>query len=173
MDFQLALAAQELGKQVRFTTEARTAYLLFATATDACWRGNFRDLSASITRLATLADHGRIGISLVQAEIQRLHWQWQSQPKLEITDAIGVLTGQRQAIPSLEEILGANATTLDKFDQLQLQAVIAVCRRHRSISDAGRELFNMSRQHRSVINDADRLRKYLLKFGLEWDAVQR
>jgi transcriptional regulatory protein RtcR len=34
-------------------------------------------------------------------------------------------------------------------------------------------LFNVSRQQRSVINDADRLRKYLMKFGLEWDAVVR
>jgi transcriptional regulatory protein RtcR len=74
------VAAQELGRQVRFTTEARAAYLRYATAVEALWRGNFRDLSASITRLATLADHGRIGIALVNAEIQRLRWQWQSQP---------------------------------------------------------------------------------------------
>jgi transcriptional regulatory protein RtcR len=170
MDHQLALAAQELGKQVRFTAEARSAYLRFATAVDAVWRGNFRDLSASITRLATLADHGRIGIALVEAEIQRLRWQWQSPP----TIAAGGNPGHATAAPtslSLQDLLGSKATSLDTFDQLQLQSVVAVCRKHASISDAGRELFNVSRQQRSVINDADRLRKYLLKFGLDWESV--
>ena len=173
MDHQLALAAQELGKQVRFTTEARTAYLRFATDVDASWRGNFRDLSASITRLATLADHGRIGIALVQAEIQRLRWQWQSQAKPSTGEAGAGLNAQAAHRSSLEDLLGAKASTLDTFDRMQLQAVIAVCRQHPSISDAGRELFNVSRQQRSVINDADRLRKYLLKFGLDWDAARR
>lgn len=172
MDHQLALASQELGKQVRFTTEARTVYLRFATAVDASWRGNFRDLSASITRLATLADHGRIGIALVQAEIQRLRWQWQPQPKKGVGDVGLGLSAQTATAPELEDLLGEAAITLDTFDRMQLQAVIAVCRQHTTISDAGRELFNVSRQQRSVINDADRLRKYLLKFGLEWDAIR-
>lgn len=173
MDHQLALAAQELGKQVRFTAEARSAYLRFATAVDAVWRGNFRDLSASITRLATLADHGRIGIALVEAEIQRLRWQWQSIPAPESGACAKpvALLGQALSAPSLHDLLGEAAIQLDTFDQLQLQSVVAVCRKHASISDAGRELFNVSRQQRSVINDADRLRKYLLKFGLDWDAV--
>ena len=173
MDHQLTLAAQELGKQVRFTTEARSAYLRFATATDSNWRGNFRDLSASITRLATLADHGRIGIALVQAEIQRLRWQWQSRPTPELVPG-APNTGTTSHInqtPSLEDLLGTAAGMLDNFDRMQLEAVIAVCRKHGSISDAGRELFNVSREQRSVINDADRLRKYLLKFGLDWEAV--
>lgn len=173
MDHQLALAAQELGKQVRFTTEARTAYLRFATSADASWRGNFRDLSASITRVATLADHGRIGIALVQAEMQRLRWQWQSQPG-QTHGAIGVgVSAQTALTSSLDDLLGASAGSLDTFDRMQLQSVITVCRQHASISDAGRELFNVSRQQRRVINDADRLRKYLLKFGLDWDAIRR
>lgn len=172
MDHQLTLIAQELGKQVRFTTEARTAYLRFATSTEAPWRGNFRDLSASMTRLATLADHGRIGMALVQAEIQRLRWQWQAVHGL---NSLAATTGAHTpavAAPSLDDLLGAAAHSLDMFDRMQLQSVIALCRQHHSISDAGRELFNVSRQQRSVINDADRLRKYLLKFGLEWDTIR-
>ena len=172
MDHQLTLAAQELGKQVRFTAEARTAYLRFATAADAIWRGNFRDLSASITRLATLADHGRIGIALVNAEIQRLRWQWQSLPE-RASDARPGQTSTTQAAPSIRDLMGDKADALDNFDQFQLQSVLDVCRKRTNISDAGRELFNVSRQQRSVINDADRLRKYLLKFGLDWDAVTR
>ncbi len=43
--------------------------------------------------------------------------------------------------------------------------------RNCSISAAGRTLFAVSRQKRKTQNDADRLRKYLQKFGLDWDAV--
>jgi transcriptional regulatory protein RtcR len=41
------------------------------------------------------------------------------------------------------------------------------------LSDAGRRLFDQSRKRRVVVNDADRLRKYLLKFGLTWEVVRR
>jgi transcriptional regulatory protein RtcR len=60
---------------------------------------------------------------------------------------------------------------MDLFDRLQLQAVAGVCRRARSLSDAGRVLFQASRTQRSVVNDADRLRKYLARFGLTWEQV--
>jgi transcriptional regulatory protein RtcR len=146
------------------TTEARAAYLRFAQSAEAIWTGNFRDLSASITRLATLGDNGRIGAGLVEAEIARLRWQWQS------TDQDAGTAGGG-AVP-LEELLGRPAATLDYFDRLQLQAVISVCRKHNALSDAGRELFDVSRAQRSVVNDADRLRKYLMKFDLSWDKVK-
>jgi transcriptional regulatory protein RtcR len=32
-------------------------------------------------------------------------------------------------------------------------------------------LFAVSRQQRSVVNDADRLRKFLARFGLDWTIV--
>lgn len=160
LEHQLKLASQELGRQRRFTTEARADYLQFANSAEASWTGNFRDLSASLTRLSTLADNGRIGAGLVAAEIERLRWQWQ--PEIRQAGSTEV---------SLHDLLGKAADSLDCFDQLQLRAVIAVCRKHNSLSDAGRELFNVSRSQRSVINDADRLRKYLMKFGLSWDAL--
>lgn len=57
---------------------------------------------------------------------------------------------------------------LDEFDQLQLSAVIRVCRECHSLSEAGRRLFAVSREARSSVNDADRLRKFLARFGLAW-----
>jgi transcriptional regulatory protein RtcR len=78
VDYLLGLAARELGQQVRFQSAAKAKYLAFAQSSAALWNGNFRDLSASITRLATLADsRGRITEDLVQAEIARLQWLWQ------------------------------------------------------------------------------------------------
>jgi len=72
----------------------------------------------------------------------------------------------------LDELLGEERVqALDLFDRLQLEAVVRVCRQSRSLSDAGRQLFQASRAQRSVVNDADRLRKYLAKLGLDWGQV--
>ncbi|MFJ1300259.1 RNA repair transcriptional activator RtcR [Pseudomonadota bacterium AL_CKDN230030165-1A_HGKHYDSX7] len=161
IDHLLTRAAAELGRAVRFSAEARTRYLKYARSPDARWSGNFRDLYASVTRLATLADGGRISTELVEAEIQRLTWLWAA-------------AGEGGALPAADEALlpAELAATLDLFDRLQLVAVIRVCRESRTLSEAGRRLFDQSRAQRSVVNDADRLRKYLLKFGLSWERVR-
>jgi transcriptional regulatory protein RtcR len=147
---------------VRFTSEAKAAYLRFAQSGEALWTGNFRDLSASVTRLATLADGGRISTALVEAELQRLRWLWQRHSPAptggEAVDLSALLPPER-------------LVSMDRFDRLQLEAVLQVCRQSRSLSDAGRHLFDRSREARTVVNDADRLRKYLIKHGLTWDAV--
>jgi transcriptional regulatory protein RtcR len=57
---------------------------------------------------------------------------------------------------------------LDLFDRMQLQSVLTVCKQCKSLSEAGRKLFAVSRSQRGSTNDSDRLRKYLAKFGLEW-----
>ena len=157
----LARAAAEAGHAVRFNVEAKARYLKFAQSHEAEWRGNFRDLSASVTRLATLADGGRISAGLVDAEIARLRWLW----------ARGVDTAAGSAV-DLSALLDEDTLSgIDLFDRLQLEAVIRTCRGSSTLSEAGRRLFDRSREKRSVVNDADRLRKYLLKFGLAWEQV--
>jgi transcriptional regulatory protein RtcR len=70
-------------------------------------------------------------------------------------------------------VLGEDkAQALDRFDRAQLEEVLCVCREARSLSDAGRLLFACSRAQKKSVNDADRLRKYLARFGLEWASVQ-
>lgn len=162
VDHLLARTVADTGRAVRFNAEAKTQYLQFAKSKDALWSGNFRDLMASVTRMATLADGGRISLGLVNAEIQRLQWLWQ--PASEAPGSAIQLDG---LMPE------ATAQQLDLFDRMQLEAVIRVCRESSTLSEAGRRLFNASRTQRTVVNDADRLRKYLLKFGLTWEAVCR
>ncbi|MBN1671086.1 MAG: hypothetical protein JXR37_08650 [Kiritimatiellae bacterium] len=55
---------------------------------------------------------------------------------------------------------------------MQLADVLKACRDARSLCDAGRALFAVSRRRRKTTNDADRLRKYLGKFALCWEDVQ-
>lgn len=163
----LVRAGTELGRSVRFSNEARAAYLRYAQSPEALWTGNFRDLSASVTRLATLADSGRIGLPLVEAEIARLRWLWQ--PASDARNGLVSATGT-VGRDELAALLGDEAVeSMDLFDQLQLAAVLQVCRQSRTLSDAGRVLFQASRTQRTVVNDADRLRKYLARFGLDWE----
>ena len=51
-------------------------------------------------------------------------------------------------------------------------SLIAVCAAQPSLSAAGRILFARSREGRTSRNDADRLRKYLLRFGLSFDDIR-
>jgi transcriptional regulatory protein RtcR len=163
MDHLLQQMTPELGRQVRFNVEARHAYLAFALSPQAVWKGNFRDLVSSVTRLSTLATGGRISLANVTHEIERLQWDW------GVTGKPAAASAANLADHLAREVLD----TLDQFDALQLQAVIGVCKRHASLSEAGRELFDVSRLARSITNDADRLRKYLAKYGLSWDALNR
>jgi transcriptional regulatory protein RtcR len=61
---------------------------------------------------------------------------------------------------------------LDLFDREQIAVVVNVCRNARTLSEAGRILFSTSRDRRKTVNDADRLRKYLARFGLDWSRIQ-
>ena len=156
LDFELERWSREQHERVRFNAEARSRYLAFATSPDATWRGNFRDLGASLMRLATLANAGRIQTDGVEEEIARLRAQWH---------------GSADASP-LDALLGETAAELDRFDRVQLEDVVRVCARSASLSAAGRELFAVSRTQRASTNDADRLRKYLARFGLDWEQVR-
>jgi transcriptional regulatory protein RtcR len=158
LDYELDRFAEREGQRVAFNKEARDRYLAFATAPGALWQGNFRDLAASVTRMATLSPKGRIDDAAVAAEIARLGRLWS--PEDAGDDGLARLLG--------DEALAA----IDPFDRVQLAAVVATCRRSRSLSEAGRALFSASRARRSSANDADRLRKYLARFGLEWGDLQ-
>jgi len=164
VDYELDRFSAQVGRRVHFNAEARQRYLAFATAPDAHWRGNFRDLNASITRLCTLAAGGRITDRDVDGEIARLQADWRRDAGVDA--ALPATTGDDDL---LRELLGASRLdAIDRFDRVQLAEVVRCCRRHRSLSAAGRELFAVSRQQRATSNDADRLRKYLLRFGLDF-----
>lgn len=159
LEFELKRFAEREGRNATFNREARERYLAFAMAPEARWSANFRDLSASITRMATLAPDGRINEATVKAEITRLAQQWTT-----------ALPGADEQL--LKAVLGERLAECDPFDQTQLAEVIRVCRESRSASEAGRRLFAVSRLSKASSNDADRLRKYLARFGTSFDEVR-
>jgi transcriptional regulatory protein RtcR len=150
-------------REASFNKEAKLAFLKFAEAPDTPWHGNFRDLNAAITRMATLAPRGRIRVEEVAEESQRLRENWHRPGN-----------GMQPESANLEPLLKADTLAeIDPFDHVQLAYVVAVCKRSNTLSDAGREVFAVSRNKRSVTNDADRLKKYLAKFGLKFETLRK
>ena len=160
IQYELDQFTKKRGAVVRFSKEAREDFLAFARSDEAKWAANFRDLNNAITRMATLAPGGRITRQIVEDELSRLRRKWTRGESRQEDDVI-------------EKALGADkAAGLDLFDRVQLAEVLRVCGRSRSLSEAGRVLFAVSRQSRTTTNDADRLRKYLVRFDLEWADLQ-
>ncbi|MBB3994818.1 transcriptional regulatory protein RtcR [Sulfitobacter undariae] len=159
IEYELARVEKLMGNSVSFNTDAFTAYQKFATDPGTRWPGNFRDLGASIQRMCTLAPRGRITLAAVQDELKTLESTWHdanADPDMQLLTAH----------------LGDLAHQIDEFDRVQLAAVIRVCQTTPSLSAAGRRLFAASRASKTSRNDADRLRKYLDKFGLDWSQCQ-
>ena len=153
--YELDQFAGVTGAAVTFNKEARQRFLEFATLPEAAWTGNFRDLNGAVVRMATLAPGGRITVEIVEDEMRRLAAAWRA--------------AETPRDDLVEQVLGRErASQLDLFDRVQLAEVLRACRRARSLSDAGRSLFAVSRLQKSQPNDADRLRKYLARFGVDW-----
>ena len=163
LEFELERYRLANKRDTGFNKEAKAAFLKFAEAPDTRWSGNFRDLNAAVTRMATLAPRGRIRVEEVAEEIQRLRENWHRPGAPSATETV-----------DLDQVLTPEVLAeLDPFHRVQLSYVAAVCRRSKSLSDAGREIFAISRSKRSVTNDADRLKKYLAKFDLKFESLRR
>ena len=158
IEFEIEKFAHGSGHLVSFNKDARQAYLRFGQSAEASWSANFRDLNASITRMATLADGGRITLQVVQEEIARLRCKWQVGSKSE-ADTQSLLIA----------LLGQDAVQqMDYYDQLLLAQVINVCRESSSMAEAGRRLFNYSRSLKKTNNDSHRIKQLLGRYGLEF-----
>lgn len=162
LDYELDRYAARTGQKVTMNKEARQHFLRFAESSEARWLANFRDLNAAVTRMATLARAGRITSEDVQAEIARLRQAWSHSQPAEASPLVALSN-----FLSPEQI-----AAIDLFDQAQLATVIGVCQTSASLSDAGRKLFAESRLAKAQPNDADRLRKYLARFGLSWQDLK-
>lgn len=163
LDFELERFARVHSERITFNREARQRYLRFAMSIDATWPGNFRDLGASVTRMATLSSQGRITVEVVDEETARLNRLWGGARRNTVGAGSDAL---------LDALFGEGVEDIDRFDRVQLAEVLRVCASARSASDAGRTLFQASREKRASSNDADRLRKYLKRFGLEFAQIR-
>jgi transcriptional regulatory protein RtcR len=157
IDYELEKYSQKANMLIGFNKQARDCYLRFARSPEATWNSNFRDLNASITRMATLSDGSRITPEIVEDEIRRLRHDWKQ-------------SGTKSETFAIESLLDK---PIDLFEQLQLASVIQICQASQTAAEAGRKLFNVSRLNKAAANDSHRIIQFLGKFGLDFKTVKQ
>ena len=159
IEYELMRYAQTHNQKIGFNRAARSKYQSFALSNNAEWKANFRDLNSSITRMATLSTGGRINEANVEGEILRLQTDWNSSQTVEHNNDNELLQ---------EALADDLYKSIDYFEQAQLAQVLRVCKKSKSMAEAGRTLFDKSRLQKSASNDSQRLRIYLKKYKLEF-----
>lgn len=160
IDYELQQLTSRKKQAVSFTPEAKSKFIAFAVSPAAVWRRNFRDLSRAIDRMATLSPTGRITTEIVEREILELRESWVEPSSIQPKKLVEKLLTEEQL------------NIIDDFKLIQLEAVLAVCCKCRTIAEAARQLFPKSLALKKSKNDSDRLSKYLLKFEIEWSQIQ-
>lgn len=160
IEYELRRYSQDNNQKVSFNNTAKSKYLAFSLSSYAEWKANFRDLNSSITRMATLSSGGRITEGIVDNEIYRLQMDWNGSEQDNHKNG----NDDEQV---LKDTLSEEAfNNLDLFERLQLAQVIRICKKSKTMADAGRKLFNKSRLQKSASNDSQRLKVYLKKYGV-------
>ncbi|OUS24222.1 transcriptional regulator [Gammaproteobacteria bacterium 45_16_T64] len=147
------------GSQIRMTPAAKKQYLHFALSKEALWKGNFRDLNASVVRMGTLADAATIDGESVATEIDALKYLWGGGESID---------GKPEVVELSQYLSPEMLADMDKIDQLVCASVIETCLRSKSASHAGRELYHVSRLKRSKPNDGARITALLVKYGIRF-----
>ena len=161
LDYELHKFSLSMNHKVSFNRTAKSKYLAFALSSYAQWKANFRDLNASVTRMATLANNGRISEAIVDNELDRLQRDWEEN------------NGENDEDKLLKSCLDEETfNNLDLFEYSQLAQVIRICQQSKNMADAGRKLFNKSRLKKSAGNDSQRLRNYLKKYNLDFNHLK-
>ncbi|GHV63616.1 hypothetical protein AGMMS49587_14240 [Spirochaetia bacterium] len=193
IQYELKEYEKKTGLKIEFFLESLEQYLEFAQSPESSWKENFRTLGQSIKRMCFNADGNTISSEIVQNEIVKLISWWDSiagdedEPDFNGARASVDTSPEYSAEPgfpqesssrfspdpaNIPENIKRIFENCDEFDRAQLAAVIEVCRESGSLASAGRKLFAKSRQRRVSHNDSDRLKKYLARFGLDWEDVR-
>ncbi len=163
--FELESYSQKTGSLLRFNKQAKEKYIQFASSAEALWSANFRDLNASIIRMGTLSDNGRISLEVVEDEIKRLLHNWYDNNTSKKHSDHDI---------NLDDLLGQEVTSqLDKYEKIILNGVIEVCQEASSMADAGRKLFKHSRLLKKSQNDSHRVKQILERYNLSFEKLQK
>ena len=131
-------------------------------ALGAPWPGNFRDLSSSVTRMATLANGHRITLEDVQQELVQM----------ERDHAVN-LNGDGRGLTLVRKVLSPEKIgSSDLLDLKTLEAVLEVVMDCGNMAEAGRKLFAFSRLQKTSSNDSDWVRKYLVRWDFKYQVCR-
>ncbi len=161
LDYELERFSNKFGHLVQMNKAAKEKYLYFSTSAQALWSANFRDLNASVTRMGTLADGGRITIDNVDEEIDRLLKKWQ------------LHNNSNNVSSNIEHLVDPKIyDSMDYYERMKLAIVIDTCQQSNSMAEAGRRLFDKSRETKTSTNDSHRVKQILSKYQLSFEDIK-
>ncbi|MFT7559248.1 MAG: transcriptional regulatory protein RtcR [Flavobacteriales bacterium] len=162
IEYEIERFTKKSGYRIHFNKSAKDEYCTFSYSDKALWSANFRDLNSSITRMGTLADGGRITLDIVKEEIERLEKKWQTNDNSDSGKFAHII-----------HLLGQEKfDALDGYDHIVLLALIDICKQSKSMADAGRKLFNVSRKSKAIANDSHRIKQMLEKFDITFAQIK-
>lgn len=175
VEHELRRMSKELQRVVSFSASAHKLFMDFAL--QAPWPGNFRDLRASVERMATLAAGGRIDDDCVTAELKRLGASWGNHSAAParvqpLADAHVAVDKSSVSLYWVKHVLGDAADELSPLDALTLNALIAEVAVADSAADVGRRLLCAPGGSDKKVNYSDRAKKTLARFGLEFSSLK-
>lgn len=173
--YELERLSHSHNRAMRFSKAAYERFMAFAVSDEALWLGNFRELAASLERMATFTLGGDIEPATVEEEIAALREGWAALDEGRPACLSGppLAPASQHDDEQLRAVLGDEAfARLDLFERFHLAGTVRVCRGSASLSEAGRTLFAVSRTGKRHRDDASRLYNYLKKYNLDWKTVK-
>lgn len=168
LDYELNKFESTYGESVRFNTESRKAYLDFSVSKDAIWKRNFRDLSSSVIRMATLCENHIIDLETVKEEIELLSESWGLKDK-------GIVSSfplsKRFLSLASEFTIDDSYKLMSNIDLMTLETTLDVCLKSASAKEAASKLYSNVDGDEVSTNPSSRLNNYL-KRTLGWSYSQ-
>ncbi len=171
-NYELDLFRNQVNRGVVITDEARKLFMDYALAETTRWDGNFRELRNMVARMGTLAQDGEIRPSDVEREISRMN-STQTIEVVTVPTPPPLIQSTPEEDPYLKSLLGSGySERLDAIEIATLKYVLDICRTSTSAAEAGRRLYNVSRENRTTANDSDRIAKFLKTYNLRFSQVR-
>lgn len=171
-NYELDLFKNQANRGVVITDEARKLFMDYALAETTAWSGNFRELRNMVARMGTLAHDGEIRPADVEREIGRSR----AESVKEVATSHAATPPQisfSEEDPYIKSLLGSGySARFDAIEIATLSYVLDICKTCTSAAEAGRRLYNITRDGRSVHNDSDRIAKFLKTFNLKFSMLQ-
>lgn len=172
-NYELDLFKNHVNRGGVITDEARKLFMDYALAETTRWDGNFRELRNMVSRMGTLAQDGEIRPTDVEREIRRMASTRQPEAVTTPTEPVSERSGLENEDPYLKSLLGNGySERMDAIEIVTLKYVLDVCRTCTSAAEAGRRLYNVTRDSRSKANDSDRIAKFLKTYKLKFSQLQ-
>lgn len=169
--YELERFCESYRRQARFSKTAFNKYLSFAMSTDARWTHNFRDLSQSVLRMASLAQEGLIDTDDVTQEIATLRESWR-RPEQGQGETASIDDNTHNTHNPHNADGDDGTADLDRVDRVVHALIVKALQQSRSLAEAGRWVFD-AKSNAKGSNYSDKMKKLCARYAIDPQAYLR